>query len=314
MGKYHVVLGTGPLGLAVIDELVEKGHPVIALNRSMPKNLPSNIPIIQCDVLNFKELKEALKEAKVVYHCIGLPYDDWSLNLPKIIENLILLAQSYQFKIVYADNLYAYGPQNKPFVEEMSYNPIGNKTKVRAEVATQLIKATEENNIIATIGRGSDFYGPRVKNSILGQRVFQHLLEDKPVELIGNPNKLHAHIYIKDFARGLVILGEEEKANNEIWHIPHPPITTTKELVEKIASYLNKKPKYKIANKMIVSIIGLFNKEMRHFKELSYQTNEDFIVSSEKFLNTFPFEVTDHSVAIKETIDWYCKYKEKDTL
>lgn len=60
---------------------------------------------------------------------------------------------------------------------------------------------------------------------------------------------------------------------------------------------------------MIVSIIGLFNKEMRHFKELSYQTNEDFIVCIDKFLNTFPFEITDHTVAIQETFDWYCKHK-----
>lgn len=77
---------------------------------------------------------------------------------------------------MYADNFYAYGPQNKPFVEEMSYNPIGEKTKVRAEVATQLIKATKEKNIIVTIGRGSDFCSQRVSNSILGQRVFQHLV------------------------------------------------------------------------------------------------------------------------------------------
>lgn len=88
-------MGTGPLGLAVIEELIKKDHPVIAVNRSTPKNLPSNIPFIQCDAFNSIQLKEALKEAKVVYHCIGLPYDEWSSNFPKIMKNLILLAQTY---------------------------------------------------------------------------------------------------------------------------------------------------------------------------------------------------------------------------
>lgn len=303
--KYHVVLGTGPLGIAVIEQLKQKGHLVKALNRSTPSDLPLNAPFVQSDALNLVHLKEVLKDAAVVYHCIGLPYNQWAEHFPKIMNNLISLAKMYQFKIVYADNLYAYGPQNKPLKEEMNYHPIGIKTKVRAEVANMLMNATKQHGIIATIGRGSDFYGPRVRTSILGERVFQHLLEDKPVELIGNPNKLHSHIYIKDFAKGLVILGEDQRANNEIWHIPHPPATTTKQLVEMVASYLNKKPTYKIANKTIVSFIGLFKKEMRHFKELAYQTSEDFVVNGDKFLKTFPYQNTDHNKAIQETLNWY---------
>lgn len=305
MKKYHTVIGTGPLGLALIEELLLKGYNVKAVNRSTPSELPLEVPFIQCDILNMEETKKAVEDAAVVYHCIGLPYDYWATDYPTIMQNLISLAEQYLFKIVYADNLYAYGPQNKPLVENMICRPNGIKTQVRADVATQLMNAAKNGKITATIGRGADFFGPRVKNATLGQRVFQHLLQDKPVELLGNPNKLHAHIYINDFAKGLVILGEEQRANNEVWHIPHPHPVTTKQLVEEAASQLKVKPKYKIANKLLVSFIGLFNPEMKHFKELTYQTCVDFIVCSDKFKQTFIFENTDYTQAINETLSWY---------
>lgn len=110
---------------------------------------------------------------------------------------------------------------------------------------------------------------------------------------------------MKDFARGLVILAAEEKAIGEIYHIPHAKTTSTFQLVEQIAASLSKKPKYRIANKLIVSIMGMFNPFMREFKELMYQNVNDFTVDSSKFTSHFLFEPTPHEQAIKETSDWY---------
>lgn len=305
MGKEHVVLGTGPLGLAVIDELLKQGKNVVAVNRSGKTILPENVQLKKCDLTDGEKTRDLLKNAFVVYNCVGLPYEEWESTLPKIMKNIIIAAEEHQSKIVYADNLYAYGPQHEPFNENMPYNLIGTKTKVRAEIANMLMKATKEGRVRATIGRGSDFYGPRVRNAILGERVFQHLLDGKPVELIGDPDKLHSHLFIEDFARGLVILGEEEKADGEVWHIPHPTPTTTRELVEEIAACLGKKPKYRIANKQIVSLMGLFNPVMKEFKELLYQTTKDFTVNSNKFTSRFSFQITPHKEAIQKTCEWY---------
>lgn len=307
MKNKYVVLGTGPLGLAVVDELLDQGKKVIAVNRGGKCSLPEKAHLKICDITDIEKTKDLLKNALVVYNCIGLPYEQWESTLPKVMNNLITAAEENNTKIVYADNLYAYGPQNEPFHESMTYNPIGIKTKVRAEIATKLMEASKEGRVRATIGRGSDFYGPRVRNAMLGERVFQHLLDEKPVELIGKPDLLHTHIYIKDFARGLIILGDEDKADGEVWHIPHPTPTSTRQLVEEIASRLSKRPTYRIANKLLISIMGIFNPIMKEFKEILYQNTNDFIVNSNKFSRQFAFKTTPHDQAIKETSEWYMK-------
>jgi len=194
VSNVHVVLGTGPLGLAVIDELVSQGKKVVAVNRSGKALLPPDVQCLKGDLTDTNQSYNLLKNASVVYNCIGLPYHEWEKNFPKVMDNIIKAAAENDTKIVYADNLYAYGPQSGPFHEEMSYKPVGTKTKVRAEVATKLMEASQKGMVRAAIGRGSDFYGQRVRNAILGERVFQHLLDGKPVELIGNPDTLHSHI------------------------------------------------------------------------------------------------------------------------
>jgi nucleoside-diphosphate-sugar epimerase len=132
--------------------------------------------------------------------------------------------------------------------------------------------------------------------------------------MLGNPDALHAHIFIDDFARGLVTLADSEQAFGEIWHIPNAPATTNRELVTQIANRIGVTPKYRVAGKLIVNIVGMFNDEIKEFRELMYQHVDDFIVDSTKFQNTFPFTVTPHEEAILKTVDWYQHHFELPTL
>ncbi|WP_416150302.1 NAD-dependent epimerase/dehydratase family protein [Salipaludibacillus sp. HK11] len=311
MQKKRVVLGAGPLGLAVMEELLKQGKSVKVISKSGKASVPNGVECMKCDVKDLDQLRNSLHNASIIYHCIGLPYQDWQTQFPEIMDNIIQVASENGAKIVYGDNLYGYGPQKVPLHEEMAYKPVGKKTKVRAEVATTLMEAAKNGKVQATIGRGSDFFGPRVKNAILGERVFTHLLDEKPVELIGNPDTIHSHIYIKDFARGLVILDDQKSANGEIWHIPHAKPTSTRDLVEQVSHKLNKKLKYRIANKFIITIGGLFNSDMKEFKELMYQQVNDFTVDSSKFTNKYEFHVTPYEEAIDETVAWYLKEQER---
>lgn len=310
MSNENVILGTGPLGLAVMEELREQGEKVRVINKSGKALVPHDVKCIKCDVNDLDQLRNALQNATVIYHCVGLPYQDWESQFPKMMANIIQVASETGAKIIYGDNLYCYGPQQGPLHEQMNYKPVGKKTRIRAEVATTLMDAAEKGKVKATIGRGSDFFGPRAKNAMLGDRVISHILDEKPVELIGNPDTVHSHIYIKDFARGLVILGGNDSALGEIWHMPHPEPTTTRHLVEKVAEKLNKKPRYRIANKFIVTMGGLFSSDMKEFKELMYQQVYDYTVDSKKFTNHYEFNVTSYEDAIDETVTWYLKNRQ----
>lgn len=305
MEKNSVVFGTGPLGITVAEELASQGRKVVLLNRSGKPPGGKVFETKKCDALNKKEVIEVCKNVDSIYHCIGLPYQEWENSLPKIMDNIIEGASQSGTKIVYADNLYAYGPQQWPLTEDLPYKPLGKKTRVRAEVATTLMEAEAKGIVRATIGRGADFYGPFVKNSVLGERVFKHLMIGKPVELLGNPDTYHSHIFIKDFAKGIVKIGSEEKANGEVWHFPCAELTTTRKLVEQTAATLGVEANYRVANKFLVSMAGLFNPVMRELKEMMYQHTKDFIVDSTKYDKAFGRTVTPYDHGIKETIGWY---------
>ncbi|WP_416826178.1 NAD-dependent epimerase/dehydratase family protein [Ectobacillus polymachus] len=304
---YHVIFGTGPLGIAVMEQLIKQNKKVLMVNTRGKEDVPKNVQVVKGDATNLKSVLDICTSypVSVIYHCIGLPYQSWKKLYPIMMANLIEAAAKSGAKIVYGDNLYAYGPHPEALNENLSYIPVGAKTKVRAEVATKLMNAHKEGKVKATIGRATDFYGPRVKNSILGERVFKNLLENKPVDMLGNPDTIHSQIYIHDFARGLVTLSEHEQAYGEIWHIPSAQPTTNRELVQKIARQIGIKPKYRVAGKLIVTIVGFFNSNIKEFRELMYQHEHNFIVDSSKFQKAFTFSVTPHEEAIQKTIDWY---------
>lgn len=305
--EFHAIFGTGPLGLAIMDNLIQQNKKILLVNRSGKADVPSFVKVVKADATKLDSVLEIFNSynISVIYHCLGLPYHSWKDLFPEMMDNIIETASLHNTKIVYADNLYAYGPHDEPLKENFSNNTVGRKTKVRAEVGKKLMDAHNSGKVKATIGRGTDFYGPRVKNSALGEQVFKNLMVGKPADLLGNPDTLHSYIFIHDFAKGLITLAENEDALGKIWHIPTPAPTSTRELVKNLANKLGVTPKYRIAGKFIVNFAGLFNSDMREFQELMYQHLNNFIVDSSQFQQKFPFSVTPHEEAIQQTITWY---------
>ena len=73
----HVVLGTGPLGLAVARHLTARGDPVRAANRGGRADLPDSVEVVGANVAEAADAKRACDGAAVVYHCANPPYAKW---------------------------------------------------------------------------------------------------------------------------------------------------------------------------------------------------------------------------------------------
>jgi len=82
------------------------------------------------------------------------------------------------------------------------------------------LQAHRDGMVQVTLARAADFYGPRVLNSALGDRVFPQALAGKRVQLLGNIDLPHSYSYIGDVARSLAVLGESEAAYGRAWHVP----------------------------------------------------------------------------------------------
>lgn len=304
--ELHVVFGTGPLGLAVMRELVARGKSVRMVNRRGQAEVPTGVAVVQADASDPASARQACQEASVVYNCIGVDYTKWAELWPPIMDGIIAGAASANAKLVFGDNLYMYGPVSGPMTEDLPYAATTRKGRVRAQIATTLMEAHVSGKVEATIGRGSDFYGPSASvTAIMGGRVFPQALSGKTASVFGNLDMPHTYTYIEDFGRGLVTLGEHDEALDEVWHIPNAKTLTTRQFLELVFEEAGTPFKVSVMPKVLVSILALFVPVLREMKEMLYEFEEPFIVDHSKFERVFGASPTPHREAIRQTLDWF---------
>ncbi len=301
----NIVFGTGPLGCAVAEDLISKGKQVKMVNRSGIADIPKEAVLITADANDRERTREICKGASVVYHCAMPPYTQWKELFPPLTRGIIAGAVSANAKLIYADNLYMYGISDTPINENTAISPLGVKGKIRAEMSDNLLSEHNNGKMRVAIGRASDFYGPKVISAVLGERVFKPAIEGKTISMLGGIDNPHTYTFIKDFARGLTILGEKTNALGEVWHIPSAETITTRELLHLIFNETRKTPEVKIVPKFITTLLYKINPIVKELKEVMPTHENPYLVDHSKFKNFFEFEATPHKKAIKETVHWY---------
>ena len=304
----NVIFGTGPLGLAVMDELAARGRRVTLVNRrgQVDETLPAGVTVIAGDATIPDDVTRICQDAEVVFQCAQPHYHEWPQKFPPIINGIIGGVSRTKARLVVGDNLYMYGATDgAPIHEDLPYAAVGRKGRTRAVLAQKLLDAHAAGRIQATLGRASDFYGPRVRGSAVGEVVFAAALAGKPVNVLGDPDQPHTYTYIRDFAQALVTLGERGEAFGRTWHVPSAETVTTRQFVAMVGDAVARPLKVRAAGKLLVSLLGLFNPNLREFKEMMYEFEEPYIVDHSQFEAAFGSDVTPHEQAIAETVAWY---------
>ncbi len=308
--ELHVIFGTGPLGLSVMRELIQRGKQVRMINRSGKANVPSGVEIIASDAFDTTKTKAVTKGATHVYQCAQPAYWDWVTQFIPMQESIITGVAANGAKLIIGDNLYMYGDISGKVHEGLPYHAQTRKGKVRAEAATQALKAHESGRLQVSIGRAADFYGPGVLDSVMGDRVFAPMLAGKPAQAVGNIDLPHTYSYIEDFGKALVILGEHEEAFGQAWHIPNAPTITTRELIHIAYEQLGQTPKIATLGKFMMRIGGLFIPGARETVEMMYGFENPNVVDNSKFVAAFGDHATPHAEAIRRTLAWYKEHQQ----
>jgi nucleoside-diphosphate-sugar epimerase len=302
----NVIFGTGPLGLAVARRLVSAGAQVRLVNRSgRAADAPKGAEVVAADATDPSASLRACEGAAVVFHCATGPYGMWAKFLPPLMNGIIEGAAAAQAKLVYGDNLYAYGPVDGPLREDLPYRPIGPNTRARAQVATTLMDAHAAGKVRATIGRASDFYGPNVHQSKAGDLIFGRALAGKPAQVVGDPDEPHTYMFIDDFASGLVTLAQREEALGQVWHLPSAETVTTRRFVEMVFAQAGQRVRIRPAPKIAITLLALFGPAMKAVKETMYQSEFPWVVDDGKFVRAFGELATPHEKAIQQTLAWF---------
>jgi len=301
----HVVVGAGPVGRAVIGELARRGLRVRAVARHGVADLPAGVETLLADVTDPSGAGRAMVGAKVVYHAASAAYDRWPELLPPLMQGIIEGATAVGARVVYADNLYAYGPVDGPLTEDLPAHAAGPNGRVRASLAAQLMDADARGSVQAAIGRASDFYGPWGRQSTAGERLFLPALHGKATQVLGDPDLPHTFTYLGDFARALATLGTHDKAFGQVWHVPSAETLTTRAFIDLVYAAAGNPSKLSVLPSVLLSLLALVNPTLRAVKEQQYQRDRSWIVDHSKFARAFEARVTPHADAIALTLAWW---------
>ena len=311
MSELNVIFGTGPLAQATMRALFKRGHTIKMVNRSgeRPADVPASIEIIAGDAYSTEFTRTVTRGAAVVYQCAQPEYHEWVTKFSPLQAAILEGAAANEAKLIVGENTYMYGDTgSQPLHEGLPYTVRTRKGKVRGEMANALLEAHHAGKVRVAMARGSDFYGPGVLGSALGERTIIPLLQGRPAEVIGAMDLPHTYTYIRDFGEALAILGECDKALGQAWHVPNSPTLTQRELVTLFFKEAGLEPRFTVMGKFMMMLGGLFIPAAREMVEMAYEFEKPFIVESDKFVKTFRNIAIPQDTAIKETITWYRRF------
>ena len=302
----HVVFGAGQVGRALVARLAGEGKAVRVVSLHRPPTVPEGVDSRVADVTDGEAAADAAKGASAVYQCLNAPYTDWPRRFPPLQRAVMAAAERSDALLITLENVYGYGPTGgTPMTELTPMAATSVKGRARAAMTRELLSASESGRLRMAIGRASDFFGAGVTQSTLGERVFANALADKRADFIGNPDLPHTYSYVPDIAAGLAVLGADERAVGQVWHLPGPETLTSRAVLELIAGEVGHPVPVRPVPKLVLRAVGLVNPMMRGLAEMAYQFEQPFVLDTTKYESTFGAAGTPMDVAINATVAWY---------
>jgi nucleoside-diphosphate-sugar epimerase len=274
---------------------------------------PPGVELVAADLYDPDAVRRVTKGALVAYQCAQPHYWEWPVKFPPLQAAIVEGLTGSGTKLVIAENCYMYGDTDgKPMTEDLPYRAQTRKGRVRAAMSEAAMAAHREGRLPVAIGRGSDFFGPWALDSSHGDRVFYPALAGKAANFVGKLDVSHTATYIGDFGRALVILGAQDEALGQAWHVPNDqPRITQREFAELLFAELGLPAKASGMGKLMMSIGGLFIPGARETVEMMYEFEKPFVVDSTRFEKTFGVQATPLREAIQQTVAWYREHPQR---
>ncbi|MDR3493922.1 MAG: NAD-dependent epimerase/dehydratase family protein [Ancalomicrobiaceae bacterium] len=300
MSETIAVFGYGACGEAVTQLAATGGREVIVAQRRAPAHLPAAARFRAADILDTQAVMAAADGASQIVLAVGFAYDGrvWKDAWPKAIANILAAAEKTGARVVFVDNLYMYGPQDRPLTEDMPLTDYGAKPATRAAVTRQWMAAATAGRVKFAALRAPDFYGPAVGAlSMFGDMGLGALAKGKAATLIVPPDQLHDFAYVPDIGRAVVtLLDAPDDAFGQAWHVPSAPTTTARNILRLGAAELGAKPRITAIPLWALPALGLAMPMLKGFVEMRFVWDRPYRVDHQKFAKRFwgdatPFEV-----------------------
>ncbi len=300
---FHLIIGGGQIGYAAAEHLRECGQRAVIARRHPPGDASEGAHIA-LDALDAHAVGEAARGASHIHLTLGLPYRTrvWQRDWPRIVQGAIDAALAHGARLVWFDNLYAYGPLplKVPMREDHTIDPPSRKGQVRAALLRMIERAGRKRGLRWLVARSADFYGPGVRQSLLHAVAMQRQAQGRAAWWLGDADRLHSFTYVPDAGRALATLALDDAAYQQSWHLPTAsPATTPRELLTWSARLLGAPTQVVTPHYALLWGLGLVVPDLREVREMLYQNQQDYVFSSAKFEAHYPaFRITPYEEGI----------------
>jgi nucleoside-diphosphate-sugar epimerase len=284
------ILGAnGTIARELSRELVSHTPDIRQVSRNPRKVNPGDETVV-ADLLDAHATANAVAGSDVVYLVAGLQYKlaVWQDQWPRVMRNVIDACKRHGARLVFFDNVYAYGRVDGVMTEETPFNPTSKKGEVRARIATLLLDEMHSGNLEAMIARSADFYGPDAVQSFPYVTIFQRLKAGKSPQWLGKADKVHTFTFTPDAGKALAILGRSAEAYGKTWHLPTTKEPFTGEDFVRLACELAGRP-YKLQSvpRWMMKLLQAFIPVLRENEEMLYQFDYDYRFDSSRIESAY---------------------------
>jgi nucleoside-diphosphate-sugar epimerase len=309
--EIHVVFGSGPVGLAVVDALKTQGKRIRVVSRSgARRSLAGDIEVLRGDATDPEDTRRVCHGASHVYNCTNAPdYHRWPEQFPPLQRGILAGAAAADAKLIVMENLYMYGPHGGvPMTEAMPLRGRGSRSTTRRLMTEELFAAHRSGQVRATSVRASDLLGPHVTESVVGERFFGPFLAGKKVQVFADPDVQHSVSFVRDVGRAMVTVGAHDEALGRAWHAPNAPAVTLNEFAQLVGEETGIAPRLssvaRSVSRALIPLVGLAAPPMRGLTENLYVFYEHYVVDHSAYAATFGDGATPLREAIHQTVAW----------
>ncbi|AOA63299.1 hypothetical protein PP7435_CHR3-0507 [Komagataella phaffii CBS 7435] len=293
----QTILGAnGQIAEELARELHRNYTTDIRLVSRNPKKVNDTDQLFPANLLDLQATEEAVAGSEIAYLTVGLPMDSqlWIEQFPTMMKNVIEACKKNKCKLVFFDNTYMYAKTSEPQTEESPFVPAGQKSTVRAKMATMLLDEIKNKSIEAVICRAPEFYGTGKTQSITNTLIFDNIKQGKKLKVPLNDNTKRTLIFTPDASRAMALIGNTPDAFDQTWHLPCDDNRLTyKELIDLASEISQKEYSYSVIKMFFFRLASFFSKQAKELQELLPRYNADNIFVSDKFKQRFPeFKVT----------------------
>jgi nucleoside-diphosphate-sugar epimerase len=173
---------------------------------------------------------------------------------------------------------------------------------MRKEQEDVVFAADGQNGMRTTILRPPDFYGPTSELSYV-RSIFDAALKGGTANVIGPIDTPHEFIFVPDLAATLVALAEKDEAYGQAWNIAGPGLISTRRFAELVFTSVGQRPRLRVANKLMLRLMGLFNPFLREVAEMHYLWTTPVALDDRRLRQLLPkLKKTPYETGIDETL------------